>query len=51
MDGVPTGVRFGNVMDSVCSGADRFDAQVLVTFDMLARLERVEVAREVLLVP
>ncbi len=32
--GQPTGIRYGNIFDSVCSGADRFDAKVLVSFDL-----------------
>ena len=33
--GEPSGIRFGNIFDSVCSGPDRMDAQVFVKFEML----------------
>jgi hypothetical protein len=33
--GEPTGIRYMNVFDSVCSGSSRMDGQVLVSFDML----------------
>jgi len=35
VQGEPTGLRYGNIFDSVCSGPNRMDAQVLVTFEML----------------
>lgn len=35
VNGEITDIKYGNVFDSVCSGPDRFDAQVLVTFTML----------------
>ena len=34
VNGEPTGMRYGNVFESVCSGAGRMDGQVLVTFDL-----------------
>lgn len=34
VQGEPTGLRYGNVFESVCSGANRMDGQVLVTFDL-----------------
>jgi hypothetical protein len=32
--GEPTGIRYGNIFDSVCSGLNRMDGQVLVTYDL-----------------